>query len=86
MLQKFGDSTKDAWLLICNLFGLDSYQHTIMTNSESSSIRFTDAIHRLYHRSPNITWDMIRAEVVKYDPKMAKDIDEYKQQAKKFMD
>jgi len=83
-LMELGNTTEDAWLLFCNLFGLDSYQNVIIANSDSSSIRLVDVIHRLYHRNPNITWDKIQAEVIKYDRNLANAIDYHVKQAKKF--
>lgn len=65
----------DAWIILCDAFRASDVKLIVENNSEDTSVRCIDVIYHLYHRNPNLTWNMIIKKVGNIDPHLAKVIE-----------
>ena len=82
IMQKVAESKSNAWMFFCDIFDLQEYKDEIKENTSSDQIRFSDVMHILYHKIPDLTWETIRATVAMYDRDYARTINFYAQHYK----
>ena len=75
--QLVADKREDAYSVMCDVFGLPpKIKEAIEVTTESSSLRFGNILHYIYHKDTTITLDKITSEVSKKDFLLAKAIKE----------
>lgn len=75
--QLVADKREDAYSVLCDVFGLPhEIKEAIEVTTESSSLRFGNILHYIYHKDATITLDKITSEVSKKDFFLAKTIKE----------
>lgn len=75
--QLVADKREDAYSVLCDVFGLPhKIKEAIEVTTESSSLRFGNILHYIYHKDATITLDKITSEVSKKDFFLAKAIKE----------
>ena len=70
--QKVSEQREDTYHVVCDAFNLTlQIKQAIEDATASSTLRFGDTLHHLYHKDHNITWDKIITEVSKVDDSLA---------------
>ena len=59
-IYEFSQKQENAYKLLCHKFNLSNeIIRAIKDNHEENAIRLGDALHRIYHKDPSITWQRI---------------------------
>ena len=66
---------EDAYNVVCEAFELMlEIKETIEDFTASPTLRLGDALHRLYHKEPSMTWETVITEISKIDYSLAQTI------------
>ena len=66
--HRVAEQREDAYSIVCDVFGLAEIKEEIEDATSSTTIRFGDILHCLYHRTQNrITWCVVITEVNERD-------------------